>query len=62
MEYNLESIKITVELLQSGARGRSELCKMVQGKYRLKRMWLFKTIRLLLILLPFALIAYYLVK
>ena len=59
---NLESIKITVELLKEGARGKSELCKRVQGKYRLRNMWLFKTVKFILFLLPLAAILYILLK
>jgi hypothetical protein len=62
MEANLESVKITIELLKDGARGKSELCKRAQGKYRLRNMWLFYTVKWLLFLLPFAALAYILLK
>jgi len=58
MNANLESIKITLDLLSQGAKGKSEWAKRARGKFHIKRMWLFYLIKYSLTLLPFALLSY----
>jgi len=55
---NLESIKITLDLLSKGAVGKSDWAKRARGKYHIKRMWLFYLFKYFLTLLPFAVLSY----
>jgi len=55
---NLESIKITLDLLSQGAKGKSEWARRARGKFHIKRMWLFYAVKYLLVLLPFAALLY----
>ena len=55
---NLESIKITLELISKGAVGKSDWARRATGKYHIKRMWLFYLVKYILVLLPFAVLSY----
>jgi len=55
---NLDSIKITLDLISKGAKGKSDWARRSTGKYHIKRMWLFYLVKYSMILLPFAVLSY----
>ena len=55
---NLESIKITLDLISKGAKGKSDWARRATGKYHIKRMWLFYLVKYSMLLFPFALLSY----
>ncbi len=38
----MQDLEATLKLLENGARGNSLWCKRAQGKYAIKRVWLWK--------------------